>query len=375
MTPKGVVFSVLFFCRDLKDDSISTADKRRNYMQHLNNVMLIAGEDNPQRHLMPQAVQDLLDKHKGADPALYGDLGYFILLATAADAVSVFALELHPDARLQPLIPEFVMVDLVGRPRIIKLFINLIRWLRTVHVLRLLPPSPPAPLLVPFNRLSPYPADEAGHQQSEVEITLLFRAVEKRFSVPGQHLQELLDVYGLLQHLHLSGAVCCKSLEVDAMQVQLKHPMPKQSKALCQSESCYVRVRLEPVGALVAIIDTAQLRSLVHSLLTTLKHIHEHGFVHRDIHLGNVVRAKNGWILIDWELAGRANQFAWWEGRILPDGVKHRLEPYACKTDLWQLGMLIRNAAVSADVAIASFADRLLAGDFATAAIAQASLW
>ncbi len=164
-------------------------------------------------------------------------------------------------------------------------------------------------------------------------------------------------------------------LQVDAMQVQLKHPMPKQSKALCQSESCYVRVRLEPVGALVAIIDTAQLRSLVHSLLTTLKHIHEHGFVHRDIHLGNVVRAKNGWILIDWELAGRANQFAWWEGRLLPDGVKHRLEPYACKTDLWQLGMLIRNAAVSADVAIASFADRLLAGDFATAAIAQASLW
>ncbi len=48
------------------------------------------------------------------------------------------------------------MVDLVGRQRIIKLFINLIRWLRTVHVLRLLPPPPPAPLLVPFNRLSPY---------------------------------------------------------------------------------------------------------------------------------------------------------------------------------------------------------------------------
>ncbi len=78
-------------------------------MQHLSNVMLIAGEDKPQRHLMPQAVQDLLDKHKGADPALYGNLGYLILLATAADAVSVFALELHPNARLQPLIPEFVV--------------------------------------------------------------------------------------------------------------------------------------------------------------------------------------------------------------------------------------------------------------------------
>ena len=46
-----------------------------------------------------------------------------------------------------------------------------------------------------------FAADEAGHQQSEVEVTLHFRGVEKSFAVPGQHLQELLDVYGLLQHL------------------------------------------------------------------------------------------------------------------------------------------------------------------------------
>ncbi len=51
------------------------------------------------------------------------------------------------------------MVDLVGRQRVVKLFINLTRWLRTVHTLRLLPPTPPAQLLVPFHRLSPYPGD------------------------------------------------------------------------------------------------------------------------------------------------------------------------------------------------------------------------
>ncbi len=164
-------------------------------------------------------------------------------------------------------------------------------------------------------------------------------------------------------------------LQVNTMQVQLKHPMPKQSEALCRSKSCSVRVRLEPMGALVRITDIAQLRSLVYSLLSTLNHIHEYDFVHRDIRLENVVKATTGWVLIDWELAGRTNQFVWWEGNLLPDGVKHRLEPYTCKTDLWQLGMLIRNAAVSADVAIASFADHLLDGDFVTAAIAQASLW
>ena len=97
------------FCRNTEDASITVADKRRNYMQHLNNVMVVGGEDKPHRRLMHEAVKDLLDKYKGANPALYGDLGYLILLATAADAVSVFALQLHPKARLEPLIPEFVV--------------------------------------------------------------------------------------------------------------------------------------------------------------------------------------------------------------------------------------------------------------------------
>ncbi|DBA74106.1 TPA: hypothetical protein ACH3X1_010914 [Trebouxia sp. C0004] len=139
--------------------------------------------------------------------------------------------------------------------------------------------------------------------------------------------------------------------------------MPKQGKALRTSMSCYVKLRLEPVGALVRITGTAQLRSLVSCLLTTLQHIHAYGFVHRDIRLDNVVKATNSWLLIDWELAGRTNQIVWWEGKMLPDGVKHRSEPFTVKTDLWQLGMLIKSAAICADVAITSFADHLLAGN------------
>ncbi len=78
-------------------------------MQHLDNVMVVGGEDKPRRQQMPQAVQELLDKHKGSSPALYGELGYLILFATAGDAVRVFALQLHPNASLQPLMPEFVV--------------------------------------------------------------------------------------------------------------------------------------------------------------------------------------------------------------------------------------------------------------------------
>ena len=162
-------------------------------------------------------------------------------------------------------------------------------------------------------------------------------------------------------------------MQVGGEQLELEFPMPKQRKALCRSMSCYVQLRLEPVGALICITDLAQLRSLVSCLLTTLKHIHEYGFVHRNIRLDNVVKGPDGWLLIEWELAGRANHIVWWEGRLLPDGVKHRLEPFTVQTDLWQLGMLTKTAAVCADVATTSFADHLLAGSFATAAIAQAA--
>lgn len=74
---------------------------------------MVGGEDKPTRQLMQKAVQELLDKHKGANSAVYGDLCYLILFATAADAVSVFALNLGQNlgqnSRLEPLIPEFVV--------------------------------------------------------------------------------------------------------------------------------------------------------------------------------------------------------------------------------------------------------------------------
>lgn len=71
--------------------------------------MVLGGEDKAVRSLMNIAVAELLEKHKGATAALYGNLGYIILIATAGEAVRVFALELGPEARLLLLIPEFTV--------------------------------------------------------------------------------------------------------------------------------------------------------------------------------------------------------------------------------------------------------------------------
>ena len=55
------------------------------------------------------------------------------------------------------------------------------------------------------------------------------------------------------------------------------------------------------VGALARIAGTAQVRSLVSSIMTSPKHIHEHDLVHCNIGLDNVVRVTNGWLLIGLE--------------------------------------------------------------------------
>ena len=71
----------------------------------LDNVLVIGGEDKSTRSEMPVAQSELLLKHKGANAALCGDLGYIIMIA--GECVTVFALNLDHSAQLQPLVGQF----------------------------------------------------------------------------------------------------------------------------------------------------------------------------------------------------------------------------------------------------------------------------
>ena len=56
--------------------------------------------------------------------------------------------------------------------------------------------------------------DSNEEQYGQVQLLLHFNSVEKSFAVPGQRMQELLDVYGLLHKLRSPGTVRCSSLHV-----------------------------------------------------------------------------------------------------------------------------------------------------------------
>ena len=157
------------------------------------------------------------------------------------------------------------------------------------------------------------------------------------------------------------------------MKQPLKHPMRKVNQQVSNS-TCLVHLRLRPVGARISFKSSQQLCSLVNSLLATLAPVHAAGFVHRDIRLDNVVKGPDGWVLLDWELAGRIDQRVWWTGQMLPPAIKARSESYTCKTDLWQIGQLVLTHATPS-AGSAAYAHQLMAGHLTSATMAPMADW
>ena len=162
-------------------------------------------------------------------------------------------------------------------------------------------------------------------------------------------------------------------VQVNGMKQPLKHPMDRVSQQTSDG-MCLVHLRLQPVGARISFQSSQQLRNLVNSLLATLAPVHAASFVHRDIRLDNIVKGPKGWVLLDWELAGRQHQPVWWTGQILPPAVMSGNEPYTCKTDLWQIGQLVLTHAISS-AGSAAYAHQLMSGHVMSAAVAPAAEW
>ena len=151
--------------------------------------------------MLQLAYKECLDKHKGANAAMYGDLGYILLTVVAADKFGVYAMALDADSAVSLVEPfkvgtnnrqptciagaqpptddaargtsdeldsvsacifhlkhlyEEQVRDLPGRRRALQTFINITRWVRSVYSLRLLPPPPLLHLLEWETRPSPF---------------------------------------------------------------------------------------------------------------------------------------------------------------------------------------------------------------------------
>lgn len=141
-----------------------------------------------------------------------------------------------------------------------------------------------------------------------------------------------------------------------------------------RSTTCFVHLKLQPVGARISLRSDQQLCSLVNSLLATQAPVRTAGFVHRDIRLDNIVSGPDGWVLLNWKLARRDNQHVWWTGQTLPPAVRAGSERYTCKSDMGQIGQLVLSRA-SPSASSAAYAARLMSGHVTSAAMAPIAEW
>ncbi len=141
----------------------------------------------------------------------------------------------------------------------------------------------------------------------------------------------------------------------------------KRKLLVASGEICMVTLKLRPIGIPANIETINQLLILVKQLLLSLQGLHKQGWVHRDIRLDNLVHGPNTWVLIDWEIAGPAGEFVFWNGISLPPEVKARQMPYTTAIDLWQVGKLIQSFDAISVGATMQFANQLTSGQLLSA--------
>jgi len=213
----SVVFTVLsclsvheacLYCvRGVEDEDIKGM---RDYYCLVDNMMIIAGEARPSEDQMDEADDDLAKKHLASDRAMYGRLRYIILIGTAGRHLKLNAMSISPGSVLQEVLPamevrgcrlatrtwkdvmlacaqhllvqdgnqqvqamctivlllyiasfhfsitELQVTSPTNRQKALLMFINLVRWVRTVHEQHVLPVHRHQ-LFRNMPRRSPYP--------------------------------------------------------------------------------------------------------------------------------------------------------------------------------------------------------------------------
>jgi len=133
-------------------------------------------------------------------------------------------------------------------------------------------------------------------------------------------------------------------------------PMSKEDSEETESDLSYavVELKLKPIARVLKPKDERDFKFLVSCILKAIVGLHEHGICHRDIRMANILRAPSEWILIDFELAGRAGDRVFWNSRSLMRGSQYRKDQ-----DLKQLAGVIEALSSIAGPSLLQFASEL----------------
>ena len=88
----------------------------------------------------------------------------------------------------------------------------------------------------------------------------------------------------------------------------------------------------------------AELKWALWGVLTVLKVLHSHGYVHRDIRWANVMKSGDNWLLLDYEHSEKSGKIPKIQ---LPDWPPEAYISYETSTDLYLVGLLISKSGIA----------------------------
>eukprot|EP00026_Physarum_polycephalum_P006837 Phypoly_transcript_06890.p1 GENE.Phypoly_transcript_06890~~Phypoly_transcript_06890.p1 ORF type:complete len:387 (+),score=16.02 Phypoly_transcript_06890:310-1470(+) len=292
--------------RNVVDTSISQSTKRRDFLLESYNVVLSAGEDKSAINNIETAVTELSSKHLGNTRATYGDLDHILAFATANETIQFFRMSLATESPAQRISPCYHVTT--DRVKVIKAFVNLIRWARTAKTLV----CKGHPLYKKESRVSPY-----GDEFQLTTIEFHHKYVEKIFVVPAAALSNFTKVYSGVKALNGQN---CQQLKVSSLAVwsdsnsgydeRWHISSNKFIPPHLQNKDVQIKIQTYPIGASLEPRNAKESRDRLYDVLVFLKAFHSQGLVHRDLRGPNVLLDENKrWFVIDYEMAGEKDAY------------------------------------------------------------------
>jgi len=288
--------------------------------------------------------------------------GTLCLLQQEAQQSNFFSLPLPTKSSPVEISPRYDVRLLKDRMNAVICFINVIRWIEAVSNTQDLFPNYVLPLHKRVARTSPWFENDPNSASIEAHHDY----VVKGFEIPKENMRNLVRMYKRLKQLETEKEVVPHTITPLKVLFNKRDLLTEQIPSKIK-EKIELELHLKPIGASRRPKDVQELRSAIKCVLQFLEQFHKIGYVHRDIRWPNIICYKGEWVVIDLELAclEKDKEVVFWNNSCLPPDVTAKTAKYNFKSDLYEVGFLLREIALTSTIPDAiDLRDKLLQFQF-----------
>lgn len=276
-------------------------------------VLAFKGEDKAFDKNIMDARNDLTKKMAHFSDAYFGEIPYQLAYACAGSKMEFWAMMRTADPRRPRSVQLTQQIDLStihGRSLCVRYAANIARVLLCLH--------------------ETYPRGTA------VRLGSTIRTATSSIFIEGTHVIKKTNRYTGQPVEDLYSAISA-SQGVPHLIQPVERPIVSRKGELT--------VKLQPVGFCPdAPCSVEEGQAARRAILTAIRWLHGHGFVHRDIRPSNIMRSEGQWFLIDLEWANVVDKsLGDYRPALLPPECVGADCTWSCASDMWQFGKLLQS--------------------------------